>query len=712
MTQQAQTQMSQPAQSATPRTGGLLQRQCSCGNHTIAGGECQACSNKRLQTKLQVNEPGDVYEQEADRIADQVMATPAHHAVNSAPLQIQRFSGQSNGQMNAAAPASIDRALASPSSPLAPELRQDMEQRFAVDFSKVRVHTGAVAEQSARDVNANAYTIAHHIVFGAGQYAPGTQTGRGLLAHELAHVVQQRGSTATLSRLRLGVPDSREEHEAHTAAANVSQGEPANITLSSAPGLVQRQLCGGQILPPCPTKYKSVPSNSAIGNIMGRWIGLKYRQEFASPKSSYLLVDHELFLRNQQGGVSRLSRNELSQRTSQTGTPRSSLDPDVYIALQTHELFQGLRPDILDSDLDHLYEIKPVRGRGAGPPQLNNYINLLRTLAPRVPAWMGGRARNWQPGAWRPSLQLPMMNGTHPALVCVYPDAVPGILLYDLLQCRRPKFRRRRYRLPSRSNAIDWSRVALYAGISLAALAIIAAAVYFLPVGVLAAIGAGFLALLRLLAGGLALTAGAAAASADSSDADTDSGSSSDSETDTDSGSSSDLEADTDSVSSSDSDAARVPSPRRVPAPDPTSPPIKRPSPHKNLPPCKSKKGELKAPTKGPQKIPVATIEGINPATFPLDAVVGVILDPNGPNEKFVVLKATKRTPRGKETTLDFVSTYECGCMEDGCSTGGNVYSLTEPYQASGAPPLHGYVVKVRLEAIAKAVKDALRGFL
>lgn len=87
--------------------------------------------------------------------------------------------------------ASVDRVLASPGSPLRPALRQDMELRFGYDFSRVRVHSGAAAEQSARDVNANAYTVGHDVVFGVGRFAPGSQEGRRLIAHELTHVVQQ-----------------------------------------------------------------------------------------------------------------------------------------------------------------------------------------------------------------------------------------------------------------------------------------------------------------------------------------------------------------------------------------------------------------------------------------------------------------------------------------------------------------------------------------
>ena len=142
-----------------------------------------------IQAKLRVSSPGDIYEQEAARISDQVMATP----VSGMPPRIQRFSGRSNAQMDAV-PASVDHVLASSGRPLEPTLRHDMEQRFGHDFSRVRVHSGAVAEQSAWEVNAHAYTMGHNIVFGTGRFAPGTYEGRRLIAHELTHVVQQTGT--------------------------------------------------------------------------------------------------------------------------------------------------------------------------------------------------------------------------------------------------------------------------------------------------------------------------------------------------------------------------------------------------------------------------------------------------------------------------------------------------------------------------------------
>ena len=143
-----------------------------------------------IQTKLAINKPGDEYEQEADRIADQVLTAPTHSAVSGAPPGIQRYAGQATEGMDTA-PASLDHALASSGMPLEPRLRQDMEQRFGHDFSRVQVHSGGTAEQSARDLTARAYTVGRDIVFSVDRFAPGTIEGRRLLAHELTPVVQQ-----------------------------------------------------------------------------------------------------------------------------------------------------------------------------------------------------------------------------------------------------------------------------------------------------------------------------------------------------------------------------------------------------------------------------------------------------------------------------------------------------------------------------------------
>ena len=150
-------------------------------------------ANHLLQAKLSIGASHDPLEQEADRVADQVLAAPADSTVRSAAPHIQRFTGQATGQTDTAS-ASVDRVLSSSGRPLEPALQQDMEQRFGHDFSRVRVHSDAAAEQSARDVNAHAYTVGHQMVFGAGRFAPATRAGRRLIAHELTHVVQQSGA--------------------------------------------------------------------------------------------------------------------------------------------------------------------------------------------------------------------------------------------------------------------------------------------------------------------------------------------------------------------------------------------------------------------------------------------------------------------------------------------------------------------------------------
>ena len=202
--------------------------------------------SRTIQPKLAISQPGDIYEQEADRIADQVIATPAQHSVSGAPPRIQRFAGPSNEPMDAA-PASVDQALASPGRPLEPTLRQDMEQRFGHDFSRVRVYTGAAAERSARDVNAHAYTVGHNVVFGAGRFAPGMHEGRQLIAHELTHVVQQ-GGAGQGGELTVRPDDYPYEQEAWTIAREVSAGHAVSgihaipsTEASVAPSRLQRQ---------------------------------------------------------------------------------------------------------------------------------------------------------------------------------------------------------------------------------------------------------------------------------------------------------------------------------------------------------------------------------------------------------------------------------------------------------------------------------------
>ena len=135
-----------------------------------------------VQTKLKSGEPNDKFEQEADRVADEVMRLPDPDVQctldekDPAPTQ----------------PAwSLTGILAGSGKLLPDAVRAYFEPRFGHDFSRVRVHTDLRAAHSARALGARAYTLGHDVVLGEGQYAPETGEGRRLLAHELAHVVQQ-----------------------------------------------------------------------------------------------------------------------------------------------------------------------------------------------------------------------------------------------------------------------------------------------------------------------------------------------------------------------------------------------------------------------------------------------------------------------------------------------------------------------------------------
>jgi len=212
-----------------PLRTSLLQRKCACGGSAGLSGMCAECQRKQLfaeslQPKLRINEPGDIYEQEADRVADQVMrmsepslqrqATAEEEEEEEELLQTKRQSQrqvEGGTETPSETPAIVHEVLRSPGQPLDASTRAFMEPRFGHDFSQVRVHTNAKAVESARAVNALAYTVEKDVVFGAGQYEPATSEGRRLLAHELTHVVQQRQTPAHLIQRE---PQDEVQHEA------------------------------------------------------------------------------------------------------------------------------------------------------------------------------------------------------------------------------------------------------------------------------------------------------------------------------------------------------------------------------------------------------------------------------------------------------------------------------------------------------------------
>ncbi len=156
-----------------------------------------------IQTKLAIGRVDDPLEHEADQVADRVMRMP--NPVAGSLLQrncatcdeetVQRKS-EGGAVREMAAPSIVHDVLQSPGQPLDAATRAYMEPRFGHDFSRIRVHADSQADASARAVNAVAYTVGQDVVFQAGALAPETADGRRLLAHELAHVVQQSNGSA------------------------------------------------------------------------------------------------------------------------------------------------------------------------------------------------------------------------------------------------------------------------------------------------------------------------------------------------------------------------------------------------------------------------------------------------------------------------------------------------------------------------------------
>ena len=220
----------------------LVQR-CACGSAGHSAGEmCDDCREKEaagFQPKLLVGAVDDPWEREAEAAARAVTADAAPSVSQRPVARVSRRANASAGGTQAA-PPSVSRAVGQAGEPLGQAERAYFEPRFGHDFGKVRVHRDAAAAASARDVAARAYTVGQHVVFGAGSYAPASRGGRSLIAHELAHVVQQTGTVQrhSISALPVGRSSSGDEEEEMPQAAPVATAEEEQD--GDAGGIVQR----------------------------------------------------------------------------------------------------------------------------------------------------------------------------------------------------------------------------------------------------------------------------------------------------------------------------------------------------------------------------------------------------------------------------------------------------------------------------------------
>ena len=182
------TKAARPA--ITPVRTPLLQRACACGQ--VPGGKCAECAAKDKEKEKTT----------ALHRAPTTGATPSH------------------------IPPVVNQALDAPGHGLDAPTRSFMESRFGHDFSGVRVHDDALAAASARAVDARAYTVGNDIVFDRGEYQPQSSRGRWLLAHELAHTMQQADVPQRRARLAIDPAGSHTEHEANLLADRVIAGGP------------------------------------------------------------------------------------------------------------------------------------------------------------------------------------------------------------------------------------------------------------------------------------------------------------------------------------------------------------------------------------------------------------------------------------------------------------------------------------------------------
>jgi Domain of unknown function (DUF4157) len=218
----------------------VLQRQPSCA----CGGRCPRCQEQALlQTKLKISEPGDRYEQEADRIADQVMRMLESSESQAEIVQKKAIADSPPDALEV--PSIVPEVLNSLGQPLDSETRSLMESRLGHDFSQVQVHDDPKAAESTQAVDAKAYTVGHHVVFGANQYQPQANAGRYLLAHELVHVMQQSAGTPTQIQRQGREGTTRfEEHMAAppTQQAGVWQGTVDRRVIAPASGSTPQQV--------------------------------------------------------------------------------------------------------------------------------------------------------------------------------------------------------------------------------------------------------------------------------------------------------------------------------------------------------------------------------------------------------------------------------------------------------------------------------------
>ncbi len=204
----------------------MLQRKCACGQHTIAGGQCDECRKKgqvlQRHPSIQsvpsttqsaahdeqgmpdhISAPHSMYSVEShfghdfSQVQVHTDAQPKNTPCATCTSQVEK-GRQSSSQVRSTSLNEIGEKLSNTSQQLDGRTRSHMENLFGVDFSGVRVHVNQEAQLAAEVLRADAFTVGAHVFFAHGKYDPTTTDGKSLIAHELTHVVQQNNGSVGL----------------------------------------------------------------------------------------------------------------------------------------------------------------------------------------------------------------------------------------------------------------------------------------------------------------------------------------------------------------------------------------------------------------------------------------------------------------------------------------------------------------------------------
>ncbi len=258
--------------------------------------------------------------------------------------------------------------------PLESATRTRMERAFGADFGTVRVHRDANAASLARNLNARAFTLGNNVAFAAGEYQPGTILGDALLAHELAHVVQQGGAAAQVAPLEAGSSGSHAlEHDADRAAGGVlaqlwggAQGAAADLARNAVPRLrsgLRLQRCASNLPPLRDPQQVLGESQTAEQHMLTdiQQSGRRLAQETRDPTQAQILaeaeVSAEVDIRNAIGWLRQIYQDELADAGEDTTRQRQAQQ-------RFEEQMQRLRESYrLQFELSRRYGVNFTTGR-------------------------------------------------------------------------------------------------------------------------------------------------------------------------------------------------------------------------------------------------------------------------------------------------------------------------------------------------------------